>query len=67
MKGDNQVSNLINGYKAELVSAEVTVGKDIDGYNKDIGKSGKLTIWESENLHPGQKYLQLKRFFLWNI
>lgn len=54
------MSKLINGYIAELVSAEVSVGKDIDGCSKEIGKSGQLTIWESENLHPGQKYIRFR-------
>lgn len=59
-EGDDYLSILINGYKAELISAEVTVGKYIDGYSKYIGKSGQLTIWESENLHPGQKYIRFR-------
>ena len=50
----------MNGYKAELKLAEVTVGKYVDSYSKNIGKSGQLTIWESENLHPGQKYIRFK-------
>lgn len=59
-KGDDQLSKLVKGYNAEFISADVTVGKYVDGYSKDIGKSGQLTIWESENLHPGQKYIRFK-------
>ena len=46
------MSKLVNGYNAVLISADVTVGQNIDGCKNDIGKNGQLTIWESENT-PG--------------
>ena len=54
------MSKLVNGYNAVLISADVTVGQNIDGCKNDIGKNGQLTIWESENLHPGRKYIRFQ-------
>lgn len=33
------------------------VGGNADKYCTVIGKRGKLTVWESENLHPGEQYM----------
>lgn len=54
------MSKLVNGYIAILVSADVSDGKNIDSTQNDIGKTGQLTVWESENLHPCQKYIRFK-------
>lgn len=58
--GGDSLSKLVNGYNAVLISADVTVGQNIDGCKNDIGKNGQLTIWESENLHPGRKYIRFQ-------
>lgn len=54
------MSKLVNGYIAEFLTADVSVGKDIIDYSEDLGKRGQLTVWESENLHPGQKYVRFR-------
>lgn len=54
------MSKLVNGYIAEFLTADVSVGKDIIDYSEDLGKRGQLTVWESENLHPGQKYIRFR-------
>lgn len=54
------MSKLVNGYNAILISADVSVGNGIDCTKNDIGKTGQLTVWESENLHPGRKYIRFR-------
>ncbi len=39
------------------ISINTKVNGKVDGFHADIGKRGKLTVWESENLHPGEQYI----------
>ena len=54
------MSKLVNGYIAEFVAVNITAGKNMNEYRKDLGKRGELSIWESENLHPGQNYIRFR-------
>lgn len=54
------MSKLVNGYLA--IFREVSIQGEIRGDKSDanIGSRGDLTVWESENLHPGEKYIRFK-------
>lgn len=54
------MSKLVKAYKAKFFAAEVTADYGMDGYVNDIGKIGKLSIWESEKLHPGENYISFR-------
>lgn len=58
--GGETVSKLITEYRAAL--KEIIVNAVIRGNSQsiEVGTEGKLTIWESENLHPGERYIQFK-------
>lgn len=54
------MSKFIRSYIARLLQAEVSdemESKIVNGINETIGK---LSIWESENLHPGMRYIQFQ-------
>lgn len=36
------------------------VGGNVQGFYEHMGKRGELTVWESENLHPGEQYISFK-------
>ena len=54
------MSKLVKGYLA--IFREATINGEIRGDKLDaeIGSHGELTVWESENLHPGEKYIRFK-------
>lgn len=53
------MSKLKRSYLAicKEISINAKVGGNLEGFYADIGKRGKLTVWESENLHPGEQYI----------
>lgn len=42
------------------ISINAEVGGNAQDFYEDIGKRGELTVWESENLHPGEQYISFK-------
>lgn len=60
MIGDEIVSKYITEYRAVL--KDMVVDATISGNNQYLenGTEGKLTVWESENLHPGERYIRFK-------
>jgi hypothetical protein len=48
----------VKEYSAVLLSADITAGDSC--YEYDFGKTDQLTVWESENLHLGQKYIRFR-------
>lgn len=54
------MSKLVTEYRAVL--KDMIINSVIQGNNASIesGTKGKLTIWESENLHPGEMYIRFR-------
>lgn len=52
------MSKLVKGYIAIFRGAIINEGIRGDMTDVDIDSLGELTIWESENLHPGEKYVR---------
>ena len=54
------MSKLIAAYKAVITA--VSIDENIRGSKTavKVGTEGELSIWKSEKLHPGEKYIQFK-------
>ncbi len=53
------MAKLKKSYKAICKKIKVP-GDAYEGFAEDIGKIGKLTVWESEKLHPGEDFVCFK-------
>ena len=54
------MSKLISGYTAVLKRVDIKATICRTDTDIKLGSAGELTIWESENLHPGECYVRFK-------